>query len=523
MYDTIGKIVSGFTANVKVLNFSLQEGEDISDVLERGLDKNKFNKIMDNGITWHENYFEENVNPPECNKLNEDHAVVTVGNKVQVMQEYIDPVFKRPDIRFLSIPDFKNKFSNRFIDNPKAEKGQPKKINIATAWLRSPSRRQFEGIVFEPGKNIENHYNLYSGLQVEPKEGDWDLFKNHILEVICNNDKSIFEYVIAWLARIVQDPGGDRPGVAIALRGGRGIGKGVFVSQYGKLFGLHYLPITNGKHITGRFNHHHKNALLLFSDEAVWGGEKIQEGVLKGLITEKEIMCEPKGKDPFPIKNHVNLILASNNEWFVPAGIDERRFLVLDVSERYKQNSKHFAKIIAQMDNGGREAMLYDLMRVDWRKHNLRKAPNTKALLAQIELAMNPIENWWYNRLKDGTTIYSDRLWSEKKTYGTRPLTKCKYAEPELIKTCQNRWKHLVIISVIYEDYKMFAKELGQKYIDPPNTFGRKLRKLCPKIPPSRQQKIDKKNTVKIYRMPPLEVCRKEFERKLNKEIDWNS
>ena len=132
------------------------------------------------------------------------------------------------------------------------------------------------------------------------------------------------------------------------------------------------------------------------------------------------------------------------------------------------------------------------------------------------------MEKWWNNRLKEGTTINPDKLWLEKNPYGTKPLTKCKYAEPDLINDYQNQWKDVVIISVLYEDYKMFAKELGQKYIDPPNTFSRKLRELCPKIPPSRQRKIDKKSTVKVYLMPALEVCRKEFESKLNKEIDWN-
>ena len=57
-------------------------------------------------------------------------------------------------------------------------------------------------------------------------------------------------------------------------------------------------------------------------------GEKAAEGIVKGLITEDQIMCEAKYSNAFPIKNYVNLIVASNNEWVISAAKDERRYLV---------------------------------------------------------------------------------------------------------------------------------------------------------------------------------------------------
>ena len=48
-----------------------------------------------------------------------------------------------------------------------------------------------------------------------------------------------------------------------------------------------------------RFNQHLKDALLVFVDEGFWAGDKTAEGILKGMVTEKYFMCEPKGKDAF--------------------------------------------------------------------------------------------------------------------------------------------------------------------------------------------------------------------------------
>jgi hypothetical protein len=62
------------------------------------------------------------------------------------------------------------------------------------------------------------------------------------------------------------------------------------------------------------------------------------------------------------VKNFIRLIVASNNDWVVPAGLEERRFFVLDISDKYMQNHEYFKKLFDQMDNGGREAMLHDLL-----------------------------------------------------------------------------------------------------------------------------------------------------------------
>ena len=173
-----------------------------------------------------------------------------------------------------------------------------KMVPVAKLWVESPHRREYEGIVFAPGREEEDYFNLWAGFAVKPEKGDWSRLRTHILEVICDGNKEHFEYLMAWMARIVQDPGGERPGVAVVLRGERGCGKGTFVTTYGRIFGVHFLPIQNQALFHGRFNAHFKNCILAFIDEAIWAGDRAAEGMVKALITEKTITCEAKFKDP---------------------------------------------------------------------------------------------------------------------------------------------------------------------------------------------------------------------------------
>ena len=347
----------------------------------------------------------ENQDQPDCPacvlELNEKHAIVMLGGKCVVLNEDFDPVFMRKDISFSNTEDFNKRYANRREPNPYANGHS--ESSVAKIWYESPHRRQYDGIVFSPEEDVPGFYNLYRGLGVEPKPGDWSLMQQHIRDVIANGNEEIERYIVAWMADLVQKPGGQRPGTAIVLRGKQGTGKGSFASQLGRIVGPHFLHITNQHQLTGRFNNHLKDALLVFVDEGFWGGNKSIEGPLKGMVTEDQIMIEPKGKDPFMVRNHIRLIIASNNDWVVPAGIEERRFFAIDVTDNHIQDKEYFGALYRQMDSGGREAMLYDLLHMDISGFDLRSFPRTQALLDQIVNSMSSFERYWYDQLCNGT------------------------------------------------------------------------------------------------------------------------
>jgi hypothetical protein len=174
-------------------------------------------------------------------------------------------------------------------------------------------------------------------------------------KIICGGNDEYFEYLLNWMARVVQEPGAAGE-VAVVLRGKEGTGKGFYAREYGRLFGRHYLQVTQTKHLVGHFNDHLRECVLLFADEAFFAGDKAHASQLKALITEKWMMIEPKGVNAFAAPNFTHIIMASNDKWTVPAGPDARRYCVLDVSAEQMRRSQYFE----QMQARGRQIICSD-------------------------------------------------------------------------------------------------------------------------------------------------------------------
>lgn len=428
-------------------------------------------------------------------RLNAKHAVVMLGGKCVVLNEVTIPEFNnRPDITFSSTADFCTYYANEFVQT-ETKKGETKAVSIASLWLKDKARRQYEGICMCPGRTVPGYYNLYRGWAVEPKPGKWDRFRGLIHDVICSGNDEHSSYLINWMSYIVQNiqnGSGERPEVAVVMRGDRGTGKGTFARVgFGSLFGGHFLQANHAKHFTGAFNQHLKDCLLLFADEAFFAGDKQAEGVIKGLITEPTIRIEPKNINSFEVRNHVSLIMASNNDWIIPAGIDERRFFVVEVSNAHKQDHAYFAAIKEELDHGGREAMLYDLLHRDLTGVNIRAVPQTEALAEQKLLSADSVAKWWYSRLYEG-----DQL------------------------TNGNGWKDMVPTEYLYRCYTETAKTLGFGFPDTIEGFSKKIRKMCTKVKGPYRPRI---NGVRVNALgfPDLNECRKQFEVYLGHPIGW--
>jgi hypothetical protein len=188
------------------------------------------------------------------------------------------------------------------------------------------------------------------------------------------------------------------------LIGGKGSGKGTFGNALCKIFGQHALHAYSSELLVGRFNAHLRDLCFLFADEAYWPGDKSAEGVLKGLITEPDLAIEAKGIDTVTSPNRLHILMASNEEWVVPATMDERRFAVFALSNHRVGDDEYFGNLHAQLyEQGGLAAMLHDLLQLDLRGwHPRRHIPQTDALARQKSETLSPIERFWFECLVTG-------------------------------------------------------------------------------------------------------------------------
>ena len=147
--------------------------------------------------------------------------------------------------------------------------------------------------------------------------------REHIRTVMTSSAE-MFDYVIRWLAWAVQHPD-ERAEVALVFKGGKGVGKGTLGNAMCRIFGQHAVHISHAKYLTG-FNAHLRDASFCFADEAYWPGDKAAEGNLKRLITEPTLLIEGKGRDAISVENMLHVMMASNEDWIVPASQGERRW-----------------------------------------------------------------------------------------------------------------------------------------------------------------------------------------------------
>jgi len=405
----IGTELHGIALRIRMLELpglgprKEKHGKDFSDWIElEGNVKNTLEEIISDLPEW---LPDKNVN--EFEELNEKHFVTRIGGKTIVVNEDYDPAMERQILTYSSPTDFKNFYSNRFV--PVEDRHVP----LGTFWFNNPDRRQYKGITFMPGESspYQGNYNLWGGFSVDPIPSNSDNsanidafsgFYHHIHQNIANGDDFTAAYVMGWMADLVQHPR-KRLGVSLVLRSdAQGTGKGLFARIFGHLFGKHYLQITNPRHLSGNFNAHLIDCLLLFADEAFWAGDKSSEGALKTLVTEEFRAVEIKGKDVFQARNFTRLLIASNKAWVVPSELHDRRFVILDVNPQRARDTEYFGKMIKQMESGGYEALLWFLLNLKIEIDLRNSMPETDAMKDSKVYSMTPVQTFWHECLVEG-------------------------------------------------------------------------------------------------------------------------
>ena len=304
---------------------------------------------------------------------------------------------------FQSFEDFRNRFMNQLVITGFTDDGKPITRPLGKYWLEHPDRRQYDRIEFAPGRETPpNVFNLWRGFAFEAVEGSWDCMNAHVKRILANNDTEAYDYIIKWAAWAVQNPS-EPAEVALVFRGGKGTGKGTFCRALTLMFGDHGLHVASSTRITGTFNAHLRDCILLFADEAVAPNDKNAENVMKGLVTEPTITIEGKGRDVIQARNQLHIVMASNDRWVVPASADERRFAVFDISDEMAGREDWFAPLNAEIDNGGLEAMLHFFLNMDlgdW--HPRKNIPNNQALNDQRIESLKGLEKLWFDYISTG-------------------------------------------------------------------------------------------------------------------------
>lgn len=330
--------------------------------------------------------------PKRIQRLNAKHAVTFLSGKCVIITENSDGTTS-----YGTPGELHNWYENDRVASEKAT--QP----VSKAWMQHKGRRQYpNGVVFSPGKERDGYFNHWKGFDVEPDpKGSCQMWLDHLREIICNGNETHYRYALGWFAHMIQKPW-EKPGVAMVLRGKKRIGKDTIADYFAGLIKRYHVTVANQDQMVGKFNAHQERCLLLHVQEGFWAGNKQAEGSLKYLITSTSVLIEPKSVNAFTVDSYLRLFISSNEDWVVPATADEGRYLVLDVSDKRKDDHKYFGAMKREMMNGGLEALLHYLQNYDLSKFEVRKVPDTAALADQKTKGLKNFEAYLFNLLQSG-------------------------------------------------------------------------------------------------------------------------
>ena len=227
--------------------------------------------------------------------------------------------------------------------------------------------------------------------------GNWTYWLWTIYAAVCERNTYYCRWVVDWFCDLVQRPGGPRPAVSLTIRGGQGTGKGSIVWPFMQILGRSALHINAITDVTDRFNALMEECILLFADEAVWGGSIKESNKLKAIISENTINIEHKGINKYKARNFIRMYIASNSAWVVPAEDDERRYTVFNITKEFAKNYDWF---VNKIKKNSLEELL--AMALAWKiESNLNSNLDTEALREQKEHGWTVYDDFWNAALEE--------------------------------------------------------------------------------------------------------------------------
>ena len=207
-------------------------------------------------------------------------------------------------------------------------------------------------------------YNAWQGYGYRPVEGECELILEHVRDVLCAGREEACTAAMNHLAGMVQHPELTGLPLLALVSKEQGTGKNLFFDQiFLPLYGTHGIVLDRPEALTGRFNSHMGWNVFAYINEAIWGGDKQREGAYKTMFTDAWRPLEKKFRDIIMVKNFTKGVAASNNPWFAPIALHDRRHFVLDVSPHRAGDKAYFKALAKHINEGGREAFLAKLLR----------------------------------------------------------------------------------------------------------------------------------------------------------------
>jgi len=211
----------------------------------------------------------------------------------------------------------------------------------------------FKNFVF--CENGRNYINLCKGFKHKIKSYDdynndvkskVACILNHIKEVLCCNNKKLYEYILNWLACICN---GRKMTTLLYFNSIQGTGKSIiteFLQEH--VLGYDMVTVDSDPNILFGYNEDLTGKILMVLEEMPANSQREWFNItnkLKHFVTGKTLKIKEKYKNTIEIKNMVSIIVVSNNK-ALQLTSDSRREVCLDISEHRVSDFEYFNHLV---------------------------------------------------------------------------------------------------------------------------------------------------------------------------------
>ena len=234
---------------------------------------------------------------------------------------------------------------------PAVEKTTRKIVKLSSFLDDHLFKFAYSGCDFSMEPN-ERLFNTYDGMTASLlPDHDPEILKplfKFLFEVVCNEDKEVYDYFINMLACSMQKPN-EPVGIATVLHGIQGTGKDTlltFLCDY--VFGRHlYCPLSGIADATRNFNTSQQGKKLFHINEvsSTREGFFVNFDKMKEIITKPTRTVEPKGKDPFEVRAADLWFFTTNNIYSLYIEESDRRYLVVTMNPKYANDREYFEQL----------------------------------------------------------------------------------------------------------------------------------------------------------------------------------
>jgi hypothetical protein len=398
-------------------------------------------------------------------EYNERFAVVRYGSDVRIAE-----FFENDPPEFLKKAAFHDLYSTDTVQFPDEETGKLVKVPKTKLWWASPKRAQYRGITFAPGiphdsPKLKGELNLWQGWGCEPTKNTWREAENgcrmwldHLRDVICFEDPGLYDWCLAFFADIFRNPD-KKPGTAFALMGGQGAGKTSVLQYLRPIIGKSYVRISQSSQLTGNFNAHFQQCLLLHVEEAVFAGDIRAQNILKDMVTSDTTALEKKGHDIVTVPNYMRMGFTSNSKRPISPEHDDRRYTFTDLKKRGK-NPDLEDMYNAERDGIGPASLfrfLLDCPDID--TSLCTKNYITADITTQKFQAADALMAWWHETLMNGQLLHLSVNWAQKPEHVAWPGGNVSSA-------------------ALYASYSIWCDNNRDRYPDRREVFTNRLRQM---------------------------------------------